>query len=457
MRRGDRGSVLATLLFTDIVGSTQLADQLGDRRWRELLARHHEIVRRELRQFQGREIDTAGDGFFAAFDRPADAVRCAAAICDAVRTLGIEVRAGLHVGEAEAFKRKLSGVAVHIAARVLALAGPGEVLVTAVLRDLVPGAGVRFEDRGLHALKGVPGEWRVFAVSAIDGKPPPPPLDPEASKERLDRIPAPRIPRRMRRPAAATAVVVVLVVGLAAFVVWGRNGPSTGSGAQSGPGTAAVPPKGQLALIDPVTRQESIALPLDFDPGPVAFAEGSVWIVDEKDDRIVRVDAMTHRVLASIRVGSDPEAIAAGAGSVWVANHFGRSVSRIDPGTDAVVATIPLDFLPLRVAAASGAVWAASNSIQQLVENQYARVSEIDPVVNRAAPPFKIYGSPCTPVLAAGSENGWIGTAFGRVFNLPSSGEAALFATVDAELDGIFVDAAGLIWFGTDGAAASVL
>ena len=139
-----------------------------------------------------------------------------------------------------------------------------------------------------------------------------------------------------------------------------------------------------------------------------------------------------NNVLASIRVGSDPEAIAAGAGSVWVANHFGRSVSRIDPGTDAVVATIPLDFLPLRVAAASGAVWAASNSIQQLVENQYARVSEIDPVVNRAAPPFKIYGSPCTPVLAAGSENGWIGTAFGRVFNLPSSGEAALFATVTA-------------------------
>src|SRR5438067_11089490 len=143
---------LATVVFTDIVGSTDIASELGDRRWRELLARHHAIVRRELKRFNGRELDTAGDGFFAAFTKPAEAVRSAAAIVDGVRELGIEIRAGLHVGQAEVFGAKVSGGTVHIAARTMAMASQGEIIVTSVLKDLVPGAGFRFDDRGPHRL-----------------------------------------------------------------------------------------------------------------------------------------------------------------------------------------------------------------------------------------------------------------------------------------------------------------
>jgi class 3 adenylate cyclase/alpha-beta hydrolase superfamily lysophospholipase len=156
--------VLATVLFTDIVGSTQRAAALGDRRWRELLDAHHAAVRRELARFRGREVKTTGDGFLAAFDGPARAVRCAAAIRDAVRQLGIEIRAGLHTGEVELLGDDVGGIAVHIGARVAAEAGPGEVLVSSTVKDLVAGSGLEFDDRGARALKGVPGEWRLFAV-----------------------------------------------------------------------------------------------------------------------------------------------------------------------------------------------------------------------------------------------------------------------------------------------------
>jgi pimeloyl-ACP methyl ester carboxylesterase len=156
--------VLATVLFTDIVGSTEKAAALGDRRWRGLLERHHDLVRRELARFRGREVDTTGDGFLATFDGPARAVRCACAVSDGVRPLGIDVRAGLHTGEVELRGDGVSGLAVHIGARVAAAAGPHEILVSSTVKDLVAGSGLRFQDRGSHALKGVPGEWRLFAV-----------------------------------------------------------------------------------------------------------------------------------------------------------------------------------------------------------------------------------------------------------------------------------------------------
>lgn len=156
--------VLATILFTDVVGSTERAAQLGDRGWREMLTAYHTRVRRELDRFRGREIDTAGDGFFAAFDGPARAIRSACRIAQAVTPLGIEVRAGLHTGECEIVGEKLSGIAVHIGARVASLAGPGEVLVSTTVKDLVAGSGIRFEDRGVHPLKGVPDRWPLFAV-----------------------------------------------------------------------------------------------------------------------------------------------------------------------------------------------------------------------------------------------------------------------------------------------------
>jgi class 3 adenylate cyclase len=158
--------VLATLLFTDIVGSTARASELGDARWRDLLQQHHELVRHQLVRFRGRELDTAGDGFFATFDGPARAVRCACAITDRVRELGLEIRAGLHTGECELIDNKVGGLAVHVGARVVAAAGPGEVLVSSTVKDLVAGSGLEFEQRGMHELKGIPGEWSLFAVRA---------------------------------------------------------------------------------------------------------------------------------------------------------------------------------------------------------------------------------------------------------------------------------------------------
>jgi class 3 adenylate cyclase len=158
--------VLATVLFTDIVGSTARAAELGDRRWRELLDEHHTRIRQQLARFRGIELDTAGDGFFARFDGPARAIRCACAIRAAVGELGLEVRAGLHTGECELLDGKVAGIAVSIGARVASQAAPDEVLVSQTVKDLVAGSGLEFEDRGPADLKGVPGEWRLYAVAA---------------------------------------------------------------------------------------------------------------------------------------------------------------------------------------------------------------------------------------------------------------------------------------------------
>ncbi len=157
--------MLATVLFTDIVDSTQRLAELGDRRWRELIEDHHARVRRQLVRFRGIEIDTAGDGFFARFDGPARAIRCARAIADDVGELGLDVRAGLHTGECEVADGKVAGIAVVIGARVAAQAGAGEVLVSGTVKDLVAGSELEFADRGVASLKGVPGEWRLFALA----------------------------------------------------------------------------------------------------------------------------------------------------------------------------------------------------------------------------------------------------------------------------------------------------
>ncbi|MGB7300865.1 MAG: adenylate/guanylate cyclase domain-containing protein, partial [Burkholderiaceae bacterium] len=156
--------VLATVMFTDIVGATEQAASMGDSAWRQLISAHHEAVRKELTFFRGREIDTAGDGFFAAFDGPARAIQCARAIVPRLKSLGLEVRVGIHTGECEIVNEKLGGIAVHIGARISALAQAGEVLVSGTVRDLVAGSGLTFDDKGQHELKGIPGQWAVFVV-----------------------------------------------------------------------------------------------------------------------------------------------------------------------------------------------------------------------------------------------------------------------------------------------------
>ncbi|MDP9233907.1 MAG: adenylate/guanylate cyclase domain-containing protein, partial [Actinomycetota bacterium] len=163
---GESERMLATVLFTDIVDSTMKAIELGDRRWRELLERHNALVRRELLRYRGREVDSAGDGFLATFDGPARAIRCASAIVDGVREFGVTVRAGLHTGECEIADGKVAGIAVHTGARVAAQANANEVLVSRTVKDLVAGSGIAFIERGAHELKGIPGEWRLFAIAS---------------------------------------------------------------------------------------------------------------------------------------------------------------------------------------------------------------------------------------------------------------------------------------------------
>ena len=157
--------VLATVLFTDIVGATERAAKLGDRAWRQLLERHHELVRRQLTSFRGHEVDTAGDGFLASFDGPARAIGCACAIVEAMAELDLDLSAGLHTGECELVDGKVAGIAVHTGARVASIAQPGEVLVSSTVKDLVAGSDIAFQDRGVHELKGIPGEWRLYAVA----------------------------------------------------------------------------------------------------------------------------------------------------------------------------------------------------------------------------------------------------------------------------------------------------
>jgi class 3 adenylate cyclase len=164
-RAAEWDRILATVLFTDIVGSTERAAAMGDREWRDLLDRYYEVVRRAVGRFRGREIDTAGDGFFLTFDGPARAIRCAGEIRRGVRALGLEVRTGIHAGECEVAGEKFAGIAVHVGARIVSQAAPGEILVSSTVKDLVTGSGLEFADRGDHTLKGVPGEWRLFAAT----------------------------------------------------------------------------------------------------------------------------------------------------------------------------------------------------------------------------------------------------------------------------------------------------
>jgi len=189
-----------------------------------MLGRHHAIVRRELKRHGGREIDTAGDGFFATFDAPADGIRCACAASDAVRELGIDIRAGLHFGECEAIGKKVGGIAVHTGARVLSASGPHDVVATAMAKDLVAGSGIEFEDAGVHELKGIPGEWRLFRVSSIDGGSRGVALDEETKRERQAAIqPTPLLAKRRGVLAAVGAVVLAAIVGSAFLPVARRK------------------------------------------------------------------------------------------------------------------------------------------------------------------------------------------------------------------------------------------
>jgi class 3 adenylate cyclase/DNA-binding beta-propeller fold protein YncE len=354
-RGGRQERRLATVLFTDIVGSSEIASALGDRRWKVLLVRHHLIVRRALKRHGGSEIDDAGDGFFCSFRDQADAIRCACEISEAVQELGIDVRAGLHVGQAEVVGRKLGGTTVNVAARVMAEAGAGEVLVSGVMRDLTAGSGFAFEDRGSKTLKGIPGTWPVFAVTGVDGSARRPMLEPEDAAVRLDAVQPPPLLERPRWRLAVAGIASVVVAG-ATMVVLVRNEP---------PPPPTVVPSDSLVRIDPasatIIAATSVANPFGTQLAVVS-ARREVWVLSKESTSISVVDADANRVSSSFGVdrSQDEEGIGYGMafmdGSIWVTAGT-EVVERIHPVTHQVLAKVPVPGRPTGLAVGLGKVW----------------------------------------------------------------------------------------------------
>jgi len=396
MRRGsppDR--VLATVLFTDIVGSTEHAAQIGDRRWQDLVRRHHAVVRAELKRFRGREIDTAGDGFFATFERPAQAIACALAIVDRVRPLGINIRAGLHAGELELSGGKLGGIAVHTAARVVAAAAPAEILVTATVRDLVAGSEIEFADRGTAMLKGVPGEWHLFSVVA------PEPVAEAALEPATGAVGHPAATSRGRdrlsRAWAFTglvAVVALLIVAAAAVVP--RLLPAT-----------IVPAVNSVARIDAAGNRFDLVVSVGERPIGLASGDGAVWAINFTAGTLTRIDAASGEALSSTAVGGSPTGIAYGTNAVWMTTAFGLrsgeigSVVRFSPSLGRGEADVPVGSGVEAIAFGQEGLWAANQLRNAVVK--------IDPSTNTVEREIPVGEAPNAIAVGAGSI--WVGSA----------------------------------------------
>jgi streptogramin lyase len=370
-------------MFTDIVGSTELASELGDRRWKELLSRHHAIVRREIRRHGGREIDTAGDGFFAAFDRPAEAVLCACAITDAVRSLGIEVRAGLHSGECEVIGRKLGGITVHIAARVLGAAPAGGVLITSTLKDLVAGARFDLDDLGPHVLKGVGMPWQLWRVKGVEGVDLPAPPSPDEARTRREAIPpAARIDRRRGTFVGVGGLVVIAAVAIPLLAIGRGHGAPARAGGPSASPAAAKPPAHVIERIDPATGEVTATIALG---NPLSFngekqrsiavgPEGTIWVTNGDDGTITRIDPTTLHA-NTFTLPESIHGVAVGPEALWAIADGSPNVYRVDPATGGVVATIQIDDFPFAVAAdqATGTAWAFTASDFMRIDPQSNR------------------------------------------------------------------------------------
>ena len=339
MQRRTGGRGLGAVLFTDIVGSTTIAAEMGNTRWGELVARHHRLIRGLIHRSGGREIDTAGDGFFVAFERPADAIRCAVEATEAVRGLGIEIRAGVAFGELETVGRKPGGLVVNTAARVMSVAGPGEVLVPASVREIVPGAGITFAEHGVHQLKGLDGEFRLFGVTGVDGREVVPPLEEEEAAERRRKY-FPTGGRRWALIAGIGAGVLALIVAASIVFSGGTESAKETNGARY-----------SVALIDtetgdvrsPVSVGNQRAISLDFVDHPMAVGEGGVWLlqaplllhIDPRHEGVIHYDQFD--------VGIGPsQSVVTAFDAVWVLT--GNSLYRVNPATDE-----PDEFLHLPV------------------------------------------------------------------------------------------------------------
>lgn len=275
--RGRPSRALATVLFTDIVGSTTRAAELGDARWQALLSRHHELVRRLLRRYRGREIDTAGDGFFAVFDNPAQAVGCATTLRDKVRALGIEIRVGVHTGEVEQSGASIRGIAVHLGARIMSVAGPSEVLVSSTVRELTAGSDFTFTDRGSHQLKGVPDARRLFAVE--------PAADVRSELPAVTGAPATTVGTHATPRPRIGKVMLVALLSLSALgivvAMW-----AVGQLSPARPAAFVDPAPNTLARLDLGSGQSHDALRVASGPVAVVATVEGLWVASAGEGRV---------------------------------------------------------------------------------------------------------------------------------------------------------------------------
>jgi streptogramin lyase len=335
------------VLFTDMVGSTEQAIRLGDRAWRELLRRHQRTVRTELRRFGGHEVDSAGDGFFATFPQPADAVRCALAIRTAVRPLGLAVRSAVHTGEVEPIGSKVGGVAVHLAARAVSAAEPDEILVTSTVRDLVAGSELTFADAGTRTFKGFHEAWHVFRVTG-----------PETVAQEA-RAPEQEGQSSLPRRAVIFGGLLGAAIVVGVLVLLGLGGRSS---ATAGPNTVVA-----LGLRDAPTDAVAVAR------GPLAVlvVEGAVWVASEAGT-VTRVapDGQTQ-VIGGVGI---PTALAAAAGVVWVSEGYGNRVWRIDAAS--VQLRDGVDAHGRRMWASPDALWLTDDIADRVIRLAPATLEE---------------------------------------------------------------------------------
>jgi class 3 adenylate cyclase len=386
----------ATVLFLDIVSSTRIASELGDARFRELLARFNRTVRTDLRRFGGREEDHAGDGFFATFDEPARAIGCASLLSEHVRELGIEIRSGIHTGETEQVDGKTQGIAVVIDARVMSLAGAGEVLVTSTTKELSTGSRFGFEDFSAHELKGVPGTWQVWAVRAVDGDPRPEPLPPGEAAERLRAIGAGPAGEGSPRRRIVIGVVVLAVVAVGIALLLPRReaeSPPPESGAPRAGELLEISPSGSVMstlLVEPLQAEGTVRHTVH----PLVVGQGGVWLI--RRDQLIHIDPIDDEVRGRPQLGSgNPLSInvATGYDAIWLMTEV--ELFRVHPGNDEARVVLRLGEGTVQgakntdVAAGAGSIWIGSTDgflirIDRRTE-RVERADGLDPIDSLAA------------------------------------------------------------------------
>ncbi len=424
MRRGgsDPQRILATLLFTDIVGSTQRAEELGDARWRRLLTTHHRIVRRTLKEYRGRELDTAGDGFFALFDQPSDAIACTETLMSRLRAIDIEIRAGVHLGEVEVMGPTVGGISVHVAARVMSKAGPGQILVSSTVRDLMTGSDITFEDEGFHDLKGVTSQVHLFAVRRET-------RDEEARGEpgedrEDDHEPRPH-PRRWAWALGAVALIAVVTFAIT------RNGEG-----------AFDPRPDTVVRLNPADGSVAGGAQVGTRPTVIAYdGAGSLWVGNFDDKTVQRVDVAADDTADAAQGGvqSNPTGLTTGDDAVWVTNGFAHQLVRIDPGQANAATPIDTGTDVQGVAFGEDAVWVASPGSGELLR--------LDPVTQQLEPVELLEGSEPRDVAVGGGAVWVADWAGARVLRVdPDSFEIDAIALLDGRAPTRIAFGEGYVW-----------